>query len=83
MQKAEVRDRIRTMIHTGELPCEEPGKTWAGGGESKRCTACAESIPPTEIEFEVMLPVSGLIVRLHRLCHAIWLEECEPSVPPV
>ncbi len=83
MQEVEVRDRIRTMIRTGELPCEEPQRTWGGQGEGKRCAACVESIQPTEIEFEVALGLSGATVRLHRLCHAIWLEECESSVPPV
>ena len=83
MQEVEVRDRIRMMIRTGELPCEEPQRTWGGRGEGKRCAACVESIQPTEIEFEVALGLSGATVRLHRLCHAIWLEECESSVPPV
>ena len=82
MQEAEVRDRIRTMIRTGELPCDETGTAWAGKGEGKLCAACMEPIPPTEIEFEVVLP-SGTPIRLHRLCQIIWWEECEPSAPAI
>ena len=76
MQEVEVRDRIRTMIRTGELPCDEPQRTWGGQGEGKRCAACVESIQPTEIEFEITL-ASGAELRLHRACHDVWREECE------
>jgi hypothetical protein len=77
MLELEIRARIRAMIETGQLPCDEPEATWAGTGEGKRCAACAEAILSTEFEFEV--DFRGRSLRLHRLCHAIWLEECAPS----
>jgi hypothetical protein len=75
----EIRGRIRQMLETGQLPCDEPGKVWAGPGNGAHCVACGKSIEPTEIEFEVDLP-SGRTLRLHRRCRAIWDEECESVV---
>jgi len=66
-------------LEAGELPCEEPQKTWAGSGGGEHCAACGQSIPRTEVEFEVDL-VSGITLRLHRACHDIWLEECHRTL---
>ena len=76
MEEIALRVRVRQLVETGEVPCEEPGKTWAGHGSGTHCAACGELIKPTEIEFEADLP-SGLTLRLHRLCHDVWREECE------
>ena len=76
MKDIVLRDRVRQLVETGEIPCEEPGKTWAGRGSGTHCAACGEPIRPTDIEFEADLP-SGLTLRLHRLCHDVWREECE------
>jgi hypothetical protein len=38
--------------------------------------ACGEPIAATEVEFEVEL-TSGTVIRLHRVCHEIWREECD------
>jgi hypothetical protein len=51
------------MIETGTLPCDEPDHTLGGRGLGRACSACAEEILWTELEFKVDLP-SGL--RLHR-----------------
>jgi hypothetical protein len=65
------------MVETGELPCDESGKVWAGRGNGTHCAACGESIKSTEIEFEVQLGLTTAL-RLHRLCHQVWQEECLP-----
>jgi hypothetical protein len=75
MDEAAIRARIRAMVATGVLPCDEPEKTWAGKGEGKYCAACRQRISLSEVEFEV--DVAGTTLRLHRLCHQFWLEECE------
>ena len=75
MDSQNIRARIRQMIESGELPCEETGKVWAGHGTGTHCAACGEPIEPTEIEFEVALGPSQTL-RLHRLCHHLWQEEC-------
>jgi hypothetical protein len=77
MDDAAIRARIRAMLETGTLPCDEPDqKTWAGKGGGMYCAACGQRISLTEVEFEV--DVGGATLRLHRLCHQFWLEECEP-----
>ncbi len=77
-----IRVRIREMIRTGTLPCEEePGRVWAGEGGGRPCDACGETIGPDEAEFEVDLS-GGQTARMHRACHEIWLEECDELVGP-
>jgi hypothetical protein len=78
MQEEEIRARIKSLSAIGELPCEEPERTWGGNGLGQFCVACAEIISSAEIEFEVDLP-SGKRIRLHRRCHQLWLEECAPA----
>ena len=75
MDDDRIRERIRALLSTGEIACDEPEATWAGNGFGKRCSACGEPIRPEEIEFEVDLP-SGAHLRLHRHCHALWEDEC-------
>ena len=75
MDALNIRARIRRMVETGELPCEESGKVWAGRGSGTHCAACGEAIEPTQIEFEVSL--GSATMRLHRPCHHIWQEECQ------
>jgi hypothetical protein len=72
-----VRQRIRQMLEQGEMPCDEPDKTWAGRGTGTHCAACGETIQPSDIEYEVDL-LPGATLRLHRDCHDIWQEECWP-----
>ena len=75
MEEITLRVRVRQLVETGEVPCEEPGKTWAGRGTGTHCVACGEPIRPDEIEFEAELS-SGATLRLHRLCHDVWREAC-------
>ena len=77
MDAQNIRSRICQMVETGELPCEETGKVWAGRGSGTHCAACGEPIESSQIEFEVQLGTST-ILRLHRQCHQIWQEECPP-----
>jgi hypothetical protein len=75
-----IRERISRLLESRVLPCEQE-RAWAGrGGNGTHCIACNESIAPTDIEFEVELPSGGPVLRLHRVCYAIWREECEPYV---
>ncbi len=75
MDESTIRSRIRAMIRTGQLPCDEAEATWAGRGDGKLCAACREPVARAAVEFEVELS-SGVVVRLHRACHVIWQEEC-------
>lgn len=80
MEEMTIRRRVREMVTTGELPCEDPVSLWAGRGDGKRCAACAELIAARQVEYEVKLK-SGKTILLHPPCHAIWLQECEPDAP--
>jgi hypothetical protein len=77
MQESEIRARIRRLHDTGEVPCddERDGKLWAGRGRGSLCAICTAVIEPTETEFEVDLS-SGHVLRVHRHCYNLWLEEC-------
>lgn len=79
MEDTALRARIREMLRTGSLPCDEPVATWGGSGSGLRCAVCREPIDASEIEYEVDLP-SARGIRLHRQCHALWLEECQEEV---
>jgi hypothetical protein len=83
MEEPTIRRRIREMLSTGNLPCEDPAQTWGGPGEGKHCSACLEPIVPGDIEYEVVLS-AGPAIQLHRSCYATWLDECgrEPPRPP-
>jgi hypothetical protein len=76
MEQISIRLRVRQMLETGALPCDEHGKVWAGRGVGTHCVACGESIAPTDVEFEVEVS-SGAPLRLHRACHRIWRDECD------
>jgi hypothetical protein len=76
MNESAVRARIRHLSETGEIPCDEtPERLWAGPGTGDTCAVCTEDISPTETEFEVDL-ASGKVLRVHRRCYSLWLEEC-------
>jgi hypothetical protein len=80
MDAPTIRRRVREMITTGELPCDDLAGLWAGRGDGKRCAACTEPIGAQEIEYEVNL-TSGKRALLHQPCHTIWLQECETDKP--
>jgi len=71
----DIRTRIRRMLKTGDLECDDAGRVWAGESSGKRCAACLEAIVPSDVEFEVVF--NGRTLYFHPPCHQIWLEECE------
>jgi hypothetical protein len=79
MDIEEIRARIRKMRATGVIPCDPPERIWAGTGGGHRCIGCGDRIASTEVEYEVELP-TGITIRLHRICHVVWLEVCAEEV---
>ena len=71
-----IRARLRALVSTGEIPCDDGAQTWAGQGTGELCIACVRQIPREDMEFEIVLR-SGQTLFLHRRCHRMWLEECE------
>lgn len=79
METSLIRERIRGLLESRVLPCDQD-RAWAGrGGHGTHCVACGERIGPADVEFEVELVSGGPMLRLHRVCYAIWREECEPQ----
>jgi hypothetical protein len=76
MDDLTIRRRVRAIIATGELPCDDRAGLWGGIGAGRRCAACADPIRAGQVEYEVNLS-SGQKILMHQPCHAIWLEECE------
>ena len=79
MNQDEIRVRLRRLIDSEELPCEDGCDVWAGHGTAKRCAACGSWISSAEVEFEVELPQSKRVLFLHEPCHRLWVEECRDS----
>jgi hypothetical protein len=77
VNEEEIRARIRTLLKTGELGCDDSARVWACGGSGKSCAGCLTPIPPSGIEYEADL--NGRTLHFHMRCHQIWLEECEPE----
>ena len=75
--EAEIRKRIRVMLTTGDLDCDDAARIWAGNGSGKHCVACLAPIAPGGVEYEAEL--NGRPLHFHMRCHQIWLEECEPK----
>jgi hypothetical protein len=73
----EIRERIRRMLRTGDLACDDDPRVWAGEGSGNRCAACLEPIVPSSVEYEADL--NGRTLHFHMQCHQMWLEECEPD----
>jgi hypothetical protein len=79
VDEATIRARVRRLLESQEITCDDPETVWAGNGTGERCIACSRPIAVTEVEYEVEL--SARTYRLHRACYVIWEEECEPAPP--
>ena len=76
MEESAIRARVRAMVQTGEIPCDEPAEMWGGSGTGHRCAACGLAIPATDKELEVEL-ASGQMIRLHPTYYVVWMDECQ------
>jgi len=72
----DLRQRIRAMIVTGELPALLDRRSWIGQGHGQACLLCEQMITSAHWEHEVDVPPVGEI-RVHGVCFRIWLEESE------
>ena len=66
-----VRERLRTLIHSGVLPRVPPTPVWARPcREPHPCTACGSVIAARETEFEIVTPAR--VILLHVRCMNLW-----------
>ena len=80
MTEDDIRARIRAMLRTGDLECDDSGRVWGGSGSGKRCAGCLAPIPPSDVEYEA--DFNGHVLHFHMRCHEIWLEECGAEGTP-
>ena len=74
MELDELRSLTRNRLQRGELPREKCQVTWFGPGVDEPCALCGRSITRLEIDCECE-QASGLGLRFHQACFAIWDEE--------
>ena len=73
-----LRQRIRDMIGSGQLPPLVDRRSWIGQGHGRPCLLCEQLITAAHWEHEVDIAPLGEI-RAHAVCFRIWLEESEQA----
>jgi hypothetical protein len=68
-----LRQTLRERLASGWL-FPAPQKVWAGKGTGHVCIVCGTSIEPSEVENEVVGPIT---VWSHLPCYSIWREESQ------
>jgi hypothetical protein len=74
MDATDLQERITRMLVSGELPCDEEVRTWAGPGLDRVCSACGKPITRGQTEFELDFGREPAVqtFRFHRDCYGIW-----------
>ena len=71
-----LRQRIRQLIESGQLPALTTRRSWIGQGSGAKCLLCEQLITAAHWEHEVeILPLGEL--RAHGVCFRMWVEESE------
>jgi hypothetical protein len=76
----ELRKLARSRIRSGDLPCTEAPRVWAGRGAGESCGVCPDDITSQQTAYEVEVRADGIVVQsifFHRLCHTAWQLECD------
>jgi hypothetical protein len=71
-----IRERIRELIHAGQVPEQPPTSIWAVPSQGGRpCSVCAGPFAIGETEYEVRVGTTALL--LHLRCVELWAIEAE------
>jgi hypothetical protein len=83
----QVRQRVRQLLESGDLPRGYPAKLWVAPATRQPCCCCGESIK-TGYEYELSFTKTPSL-KFHPRCYVIWDEEQaalsegpEPPPPP-
>ena len=84
MDERWLRERVREVIRTGDLPDRPAGRVWGGPGSGLNCTLCGRALtreePEIELEFFGSDPQAGpRAPHLHVACFKAWDLECRSS----
>jgi len=87
MNQTELRELIRELVRTGQLPTVRGGKTsFRGRGSNTVCDCCGQTIGPHDIEYEVEFTTPPMeparSYNAHMQCHQLWWLESGPQNPP-
>lgn len=67
-------------IRSGELPCADSPRLYAGAGRDERCGLCCLTIRPEDIEYEVtagrLTGAPAASVFFHLPCYEAWFMAC-------
>ncbi|HTV78106.1 MAG TPA: hypothetical protein VMF03_07610 [Steroidobacteraceae bacterium] len=76
--ESELRKLARELIRDGRLPDQAPERAWAGAGSGKPCALCGETVPASDVEYEVDIGTEKgrRTLHFHFGCHAAWQLEC-------
>lgn len=80
LSDGELRLLARKRIKSGDVPCTESPRVWAGPGRSIPCAICVTPIVMTQTEYEVEVLNNGVktqTLHFHIPCHRAWTYECD------
>jgi hypothetical protein len=77
-----VVEQIRRRIERGILPVVMPVRTMSiEVAQWQPCDGCDELIGPRHIAYALEFAVPPGVIRLHRVCHDLWIVECRRLTP--
>lgn len=67
----------QVRLHAGELPRDDPTRTYGGPGSALKCALCDVAIFEPEVELELVYSMAAdgapaCTLRFHVYCHGIW-----------
>lgn len=72
-----LREKVRQVLRSGQLPDRGPDQIWGGLGSGARCAICEAPILAAEIELEIRFRGSDgtSSQTLHLRCYSIYEDE--------
>ena len=78
MHEASVRERIRQMMASGELPRRSANQIAAGYGSGDPCGICGETMRQSTVTYELRFSGAGepsQSIVMHFACYQLWENE--------
>jgi hypothetical protein len=76
LQEAALRQRVRELLATGQLPVMAPVQVAAGYGHGRLCVACDRPVTNNEVEYEFDESATDRRLCFHSSCYSVWQSEC-------
>lgn len=74
LDDAQLLDRARALLASGQAPASELSGIWGGPGRNEPCSICGLAIRPDEIGFDLLFraPPSEIELHMHTRCRSAW-----------